>query len=832
LVNGRGLFVVLLAISVFAINCGSGHDARAAQNYQAARLTFQRGELNSALSQAEAGLRSYSSPRDVWHWRFYVLKAETLVQQGHSAEALALLDAELPPAFAHEDVAVRRKIAQGAADSFLQRFSEATAALDDAEQLAKIYHPEMLGDIALRRGSLAFLRGDTDEAESQFRNALNTARNEGNRFLEASALGSLALVATRRERYDEAIDDNLNALTLSQSLQAKSSVARILGNVSWNYIETGDDDRALETFEQAEKASGQLGAFRDQLVWLISIGRVYLNEGNLLSANEYFKRALALARQLNSNAREAECQVDLAFVALRQNNLDAAAQYNHEAMVLEESSGDRSEVPYSLLIAGRIAAAHKDYSGAAQSFQKLLLEPGADTSLQVQARDNLARTFDAEGHAAQAEEQYRATLSLIESARTSLRREEFRLSFLSAENGLYDDFADFLVRQKRPQDAMQVAELSRGRTLLDGLGASSADLTFPLKNFQPEATARRLNAVILSYWLASERSYLWAVTPARGTKLYALPGEAQLATLAQQYRAALTGPRDPLETNNADGRALYDILVAPARDLIPKNARVVIIADGALYGLNFETLIAPAAGQQRAPAHYWIDDVTVTNSSSLVLLAQAAAPRSSRDKNLLLIGNPVSPSTDYPSLPQAAPEIAIVGGHFDARQLTVDSDVHATPAAYLTGDPGQYSYIHFVAHGTASIINPLDSAIILTRQGGGFKLYARDIVGVPIHADLVTISSCFGAGSRAYSGEGLVGLSWAFLRAGAHNVIGALWEVSDTSTPKLMDEMYTELAKGADPAAALRGAKLSLLHSDNVYRKPFYWAPFQLYAGS
>jgi CHAT domain-containing protein len=77
-----------------------------------------------------------------------------------------------------------------------------------------------------------------------------------------------------------------------------------------------------------------------------------------------------------------------------------------------------------------------------------------------------------------------------------------------------------------------------------------------------------------------------------------------------------------------------------------------------------------------------------------------------------------------------------------------------------------------------------------------------------------------------------VGLSWAFLRAGAHNVIGALWDVSDASTPQLMDALYESIAQGKHPEQALRAAKLSLLHSDNPFRKPFYWAPFQLYTGS
>jgi CHAT domain-containing protein len=113
-----------------------------------------------------------------------------------------------------------------------------------------------------------------------------------------------------------------------------------------------------------------------------------------------------------------------------------------------------------------------------------------------------------------------------------------------------------------------------------------------------------------------------------------------------------------------------------------------------------------------------------------------------------------------------------------------------------------------------------------------FKLYARDIVHHPLRAELVTISACYGSGSRTYAGEGLVGLSWAFLRAGSHNVIGALWEVNDASTPLLMDRLYSEIQSGSRPDVALRTAKLSLIHSQGVYRKPLYWGAFQLYAGS
>jgi CHAT domain-containing protein len=62
-------------------------------------------------------------------------------------------------------------------------------------------------------------------------------------------------------------------------------------------------------------------------------------------------------------------------------------------------------------------------------------------------------------------------------------------------------------------------------------------------------------------------------------------------------------------------------------------------------------------------------------------------------------------------------------------------------------------------------------------------------------------------------------------------VIGALWEVSDESTPELMDRLYAGLQKGESPSIALHQAKLTMLHSQKEFRKPFYWAPLQIYTG-
>jgi CHAT domain-containing protein len=250
-----------------------------------------------------------------------------------------------------------------------------------------------------------------------------------------------------------------------------------------------------------------------------------------------------------------------------------------------------------------------------------------------------------------------------------------------------------------------------------------------------------------------------------------------------------------------------------------------------LSGLNFETLIVPVPHP-----HFWIEDVTLSTASSLAILSASSTQKSfSEERSLLLVGNPEPVNSDFPRLAQAPAEMQKISGHFPETKREVLEGRGATPAAYLASNPGQFTYLHFVAHGTASRTLPLESAVILSKDGDSYKLYAREIVKQPLHAELVTISACNAAGTRAYAGEGLVGLSWAFLRAGARRVIASLWEVSDSSsTPQIMDSLYQGLDRGENAATALRNAKLLLLRSrsGSVFAKPFYWAPFQLYTGS
>ena len=163
---------------------------------------------------------------------------------------------------------------------------------------------------------------------------------------------------------------------------------------------------------------------------------------------------------------------------------------------------------------------------------------------------------------------------------------------------------------------------------------------------------------------------------------------------------------------------------------------------------------------------------------------------------------------------------------------TILRGAEARPASYAGAQPGRFEFIHFSAHAAANTQSPLDSAVILSGPPDRCKLFARDVMSVPLTAELVTISACRSAGEKTYAGEGPVGFAWAFLRAGARNVIAGLWDVNDRSTAQLMSRLYAEIARGSTPADALHAAKLALLHGGGSYAKPYYWAPFQLYTGA
>jgi len=829
------LLLLLLLLPLRDTRRGSAQVA-----YDHAVRIFQRGNLAISQQEAEEGYRQFRVSNPEWAVKFQLLEAESMVLRGMYNDALRLL-ADCHPDSNHPEETIGKLATEGNALTRQQQLSAANQKLTQAEDICKRGDYAPCSYLLRSRGLLAVMQGHIPESNRLFVRSLSYAQSHHDQYLEAAASVTLGWAALQIDHFDEAVDWSKSAYRVATEIDAEYLAQMASGNLGWAYYQLGDDERALEQFLEAEKRAARLGNLRSELKWISNAAAVYHDQGDLNRSAQSYRQALDLAKQIGSKEDIANALEDLAQNSVDSGKLDEAGAWLDQITPLESAGGNRLRANV-MLTKGMLAAARRQDQQAETLYRALQNNPASPTSARLSAGDELARLFEQEGNTQAAEQMYKATLTAFESARAQLKHEDSRLPFAATATYIYDDYIQMLTKEGRSEEALAVASQSRARTLAQGLGVAGNKASFQPATLNPRQIARQSGATLLFYWLGGEQSYMWVITPANIT-LIKLPSQAEIVPHIKRYRQALLDLEDPLQTGNPDGQALYKILVAPAAKLIPPNTPVMILADGALSPLNFETLLAPGPspkigrGADPAPRlHYWIEDATLLSAPSLDLLA-AAKPAHEVSRKLLLLGNPGSPSPDYPSLPLFGAEMTRIERHFAARHAAVFAGEQARPAAYLSGNPAQYSYIHFVSHAVASRTDPLDSAIILsgsTLSGGNtgeasFKLYARDIMQRPIDARLVTISACYGSGTRSYAGEGLVGLSWAFLRAGAHNVIGALWEVSDDSTPRLMDTLYQSLEDGQAPAAALRNAKLDLLHSQSRFSKPFFWAPFQIY---
>jgi CHAT domain-containing protein len=752
--------------------------------------------------------------------------------RGMSQDALTLLNSQ-PTSPTARDSVIEMLAIEGVAYAREHSFIEAERCLGRAEQLCYGAIASICGSVIRAQGVVAIERGDLVLARRLFENSLTFARAHDDRFLESTALLNLGASSLREEHFDEAVDWTEAALKSSIAIGAGSIATKALGNLGWAYYNLGDSEESLALTQQAERRSLELANVIDQLSYLNNAGYLYADLHDIPRAKQSYLQSLGLAKKINSQEDIYNALRALALVSIESGELDEARKYSDDAIAIARADNNRLDELYPLLVKGLIAARAHDVAGADGIFREVGQDPSANPSLKWRAEHALARLYENNGRLDAADREYRAALATFEAARSSLQRNDSKLPFSNNASHIYDDYVHFLVARGKADDALRWADHSRARTLAEGFRSLVKGTSTGPQPLKPQQIARQVDGAVLFYWLGEKQSYLWAITRLK-TSLFILPAGSEIDAAVQRYRKALVGPQDMLGIASSDGTALYQVLVAPAQALLAKDAKVFIIPDGSLNSLNFETLLVPAP-----KLHYWIEDATVINASSLRMLAAAHNPARESSKTrageLLLIGDAVAPNPDYGQLPGASLEIADVEKHFAPTRRQVLTGAQATAPAYLASSPEQFAYIHFVAHGTGRRLSPLDSAVILSKASAeedSFKLYARDIIQHPLHAELVTVSTCYGAGARAYTGEGLVGLSWAFLRAGAHNVIGALWEVSDASTPRLMDQLYDELQKGRSPEAALRFAKLSLLHSDGAFRRPFYWAPFQLYTGT
>jgi CHAT domain-containing protein len=830
----RDVAVALLALIVAACSAGP---APLEKTYSDGYRQLEAGNLGAAKALAEDGLRqAKSTGDDAWSWAFEVLDAEVLVgQRNITAALLSRLDAGLSVERPHDRVLVRALMTSGFArcyapdgDSEPDREEARTRAqtdLEKAEQIAEFLRsPRLVAEATLRRGTCAALRDDSATAEALFRKTMKAAQRQGFRLIEAKAAGNLGNLLARTAEYDDAVRWLRRSEELTAGLPAGATRARNLGRLGWCYLLLGDYERAVEVLQEAKALMRTLDLPGDRRIVLENLGRALQGQGDHAGARQSYAGAAAIAKTIKDREGSAEAlasiQATRAALALERASYGEAAFHAEEALRIQDEHRLHTGRPRTLLLLGEVWERRGESSRATARYNQVIGLSKADSDLVWEAHAGLARLHARAQRPAEAEAEYRRAFALMEVSLAQMQEPEHQLPFIANMGRFYDDYVDFLVAQGRTADALRVADESRARLLRERLRGTGAVPGHPVDY---PRLARKANALLLFYSIAPERSFLWAVT-ADGITLVRLPGEKALSADVAAHQRLILSSRDPLDEAAPEATALYRLLVEPVASAMTSKARVIIVSDGPLEQLNFETLVVPDLRP-----HYLIEDAVLARTPSLRLLQTESPSSPARERSLLVLGDPVSADPEFPMLPFAGKEVASIAALFEPEHRRILTGVRAIPSAYRNADPQRFAYIHLAAHAQANSVVPLDSSVVLSADAGEYKLYARDVIAVPLNAELVTLSTCRSAGARTFSGEGLVGLSWAFLSAGGKRVIGGLWPVEDASTAELMTDLYRRIASGAEPVAALRQAKLALLHSDTAYRKPYYWAPFVVY---
>jgi CHAT domain-containing protein len=326
---------------------------------------------------------------------------------------------------------------------------------------------------------------------------------------------------------------------------------------------------------------------------------------------------------------------------------------------------------------------------------------------------------------------------------------------------------------------------------------------------------------------------------------------------------------------------LYRVVLEPAAAMIGEK-RLMIVADGALNYVPFEVLLKTADAGDFASLNYLVktNEVVYAPSASVVgAIKQQRAKTNSRA--VLVIADPVFNSNDARAkkgspapatadaevrglgIQSAVADVAgntpapaanaameglplarLNGTRVEADQISklakasggqadVWLDLDANEENLGTRDISKYRIIHVATHGLLNAERPQFTGVVLSLVGNktrdGF-VRTDEVFNLRLGSPLVMLSACETGLGKEKRGEGVMGLTRAFMYAGAPTVGVSLWSVADKSTADLMTDFYQRLLSTSAPttsSGALRGAQLAMI-SGKKYSAPFYWAPFVL----
>ena len=695
--------------------------------------------------------------------------------------------------------------------------------IDEALRYADSVHlePATSARLALAEADLLVRLNELSKAERRYEDAQRLYRDAGDARGQAEALHGLGLLALEKE----------------DPVAAQSH---------------------LTTALRTQEASGDP---RAAAITRIALGGAAASRGDLASARRYYARA---ARQLDSLQDSVAAAVALGeragLEARSGNNALAQALYRQGLRRLTQ----RPAVDVTWRLHAGLGAALRtsgDRDAAAREFRQAIAAAetgGASFRLPERRSAYLAdkREVYAElallevdrgmvGAAFEAAERLRAreTMDLLEHGRVATVVAE-PVSLVAREQDLRRQISDLTKRINtaiEPRERRRGPDVARTRPALrEQLLRSQeeySDLLLRLRERAPEYTmavssqvaswrdvARRLapNQAFVTYLLTDSGSLALVVVRDTIVSVDLRVSRREIAKLVDFTRGVLdersgAGWRGPL-------RRLHAHLIAPLEDagLLAGTQRIVIVPHAELHYAPFAAFIAAGPREQFVSQRY---ELSFTPSASVWLtIGERKRPAT---RGVLAF----APRTD--ALPGTASEVAAINSMMPDVLVATGRD--ASEQAFRREAPHK-RIVHLASFGVLNKQNPLFSFVELA-PGGEHDgvLEVNEVFGLDMHADLVVLSACqtaLGSGAQADvpPGDDWVGLTRAFLLAGARQVLGTLWPVDDWATATFMRHFYGNLARGMIPAQALSATQRSLSASTPT-SDPFYWAGFVLVGG-
>lgn len=760
------------------------------------------GQVDNAIASYERGLPIVKSVKDeAGEASAYSSLAVLALSQGHHQSILSN--------FAHA-LELYRKLGQqqmvarvlGNIGAAHLRFGDAESGLDyllRAHEASKLepdpqYDPAILGNTAV-----AYMMLDQPQKALGFADAqLRGWHDSGNRVMEGAALLRVASVHER----------------------------------------IGDLDAAKATYESSLAVSRETRNGQGEGYALNGLARVRLRQGAFADARTVAAEALAIGRSAHLRPVEEVALVTLARSELGSEMLDAARAHATEAVALTESI--RSTIAGPDQRSGFVRQNYAAYDVLVDVLMRLhRLRPGEGFERQA---------FDVSERA-----RARTMLDLITESRSNIR-DSADASLLSREQALRAQLAG----RRNDSDERVQALIAQFRELQNEIRAANpryASLVEPpvadLAGIQQSLLDR--DTVLVEYFLGTERSYAWVVDAEAATS-HELPSRAQIDALARRAHEAISRPQ------SSDLRSLQELSDAIIKPLGTRIAgkRLAIVSEGSLQYIPFAAL--PGSDGRLLIASHEI--VSLPSASTLRALRDVAPSRPAATRSVFVAGDPVFDSAD-PRVKRSNPRsntttatalersardsglanlerllftrreadaIASLVPAGNARKL-LDFDANLER---ITGDDlADYRVVHFATHGLLNNKHPELSGLVFSLvdpQGqprNGF-LPAYEIYNLELNADLVVLSACQTALGEEVRGEGLVGLTRAFMYAGTSRVVASLWRVPDSATAALMQRFYRELlVEHRRPADALRIAQQSV-RAERRWAAPYFWAGFTL----